>query len=209
MKSENQSTKSTRRSRTASEFWNWFRDIAGALASNVEDSMLLRELDRRVRQLDPKLSWEIGPGLSKSWQLVISPNMDRELRGRAREVVGRAPALAEWEFHSARQPKEWHYKVEMGADKVPLDASAWTFVLLQYPEGAHEILIEGKNLPPLSDDERWQAAAITLESILGEDIVLDRVDEFELVDELEPRFAERARPIQQLRDAVAGVQGEN
>jgi hypothetical protein len=69
----------------------------------------------------------------------------------------------------------------------------------------HEILLQGKGLPPLSDDERWQAAAITLESILGEDMVLDRVNEFELVDQLEPRFAERERPIQHLREAVSGT----
>jgi len=202
MKSEN---RSTRKRRTISEFWNWFRDIAGALASNVEDSTLLKELDRRVRELDPKFSWEIGPGLSKSWQLVISPNLNRDLREKARAIVARAPALPAWEFHAARQPKKWQYKVELGSDKMPIDASAWTFVLLQYPDGIHEILLKGKCLPPLSETERWQAAAITLESILGEDMVLDRVDEFELVDQLEPRFAERERPIQQLRDAVAGA----
>ena len=187
-----------------SEFWRWFRNIAEALAVNVENSMLLRELDGRVSNLNPKLSWEIGPGLYKPWQLVISPNLDRDLRETARLIIAQAPALSTWEFYAARQPKQWNYRLEMGSDKVPVDASEWAFVLLRYPNGTHEILLEAKNLPPLSKDERWEAAAITLESILGEDIVLDRVSEFELVDKLEPRFAEKKRPIQQLRQAVAG-----
>ncbi len=186
-------------------FWEWFREVAEALAANAKNSALVKELDSRVRDLDLKLSWEIGPGLSKPWQLVISPNLNRDRRKRAREIVARAPALPAWEFHSARQPKKWHYKLTLGGDRVPIDASEWTFVLLRYPDGAHEILLKGKGLPPLSDEERWQAAAITLESILGEDMVIDRVNKFELVDELEPRFAEKERPIQHLLEAIAGA----
>jgi hypothetical protein len=187
------------------KFWDWFRQVADVLAANVENATLIRELDRQVRSLDPKLSWEIGPGLSKPWQLVISPNLNRGLRETTREIVARAPLLPAWEFHAARQPKKWHYRLELGGDKMPIDASAWTFILIQYPDGSHEVLLKGKDLPPLSKSERWQAAAIALESILGEDMVIDRIDEFELVDELEPRFAGRERPIQRLREAVGGA----
>lgn len=73
---------------------------------------------------------------------------------------------------------------------------------MRYPDGSHELLLQGENLPPLDDDDRWQAAAITLESILGEDVLLDKINEFELVDELEPRFAEKRKPIQRLRETV-------
>jgi hypothetical protein len=189
------------------EFWSWFHSVAGALAANVESPALVKEIDNRVRDLDPKLSWEIGPGLSKPWQLVISPNLNRDLREKARAIVSRAPALFAWEFHAARPPKEWDYTLELEnteGDLVRLNASRWTFVLLRYPDGAHEVLLKGNDLSHLRDDERWQAAAITLESILGEDVVLDRISEFELVDDFEPRFAERQRPIQDLREAVVG-----
>src|SRR5258708_49788 len=95
------------------EFWHWFRDVAGMLAANVESPALVKELDDRVRQFDPELSWEIGPGISKSWQLVISPNLNRDLRDKARAIVSGAPVLAGWEFYSARQRKEWDYKLEL------------------------------------------------------------------------------------------------
>src|SRR5947209_13882550 len=121
------------------EFWRWFRQVAAALESNIEAPSLLKELDVRLRNLDAELSWEIGPGRSKPWQLVISPNLNRDLRERASRIVTRAPTLPGWEFFAARQRKEWHYKLELGGDRLPIDASEWTFVLLLYPDGAHEV----------------------------------------------------------------------
>lgn len=188
-------------------FWQWFEAIAGELAANVEDPALLREVDDRMRRIDAALSWEIGPGLSKPWQFVVSPNLDAELREKARAVISAAPALPGWEFRASRRAKAWDYQMQLGSPErsIRLDASTWTFVLLRYPGGGHEVLLRAANLPPLSDDERWQAAAIALESVLGEDAMMDRVGEFELLDELEPRFAEKERPIQELRQAVLGT----
>ena len=68
--------------------------------------------------------------------------------------------------------------------------------------------MRAKSVSTLGDDQRWQAAAIVLESILGEDVVLDKIDSFELVDRLELRFEQLARPIQQLRDAFAESQSQ-
>lgn len=190
------------------EFWNWFRENSDALASNIQSPSLLREIDDRIRALDPLLSWEIGPGLSKSWQLVISPGLNRVLRETARLIVSQAPVLDAWEFHSARQPKQWDYKFELenvdGKDPIKMDASTWEFVLLEYPEGSHEILLKGQNLPALTDEQQQQAAEIVLESILGEEILLNAIDDFELVGEFEPRFAKKQRRIQRLREAVLG-----
>ena len=92
-----------------------------------------------------------------------------------------------------------------GRGSIELDASDWGFVLLQYPDGAREVLLQGNNLPALDDDERWQAAAMTLEGILGEEVILEKINEFELADQLEPRFAAQQRPIQGLREAVVGA----
>src|SRR6267143_3291800 len=144
------------------EFWDGFRSVAAGLEQNPTNQTLVRELDRRVRRLRPDLSWEIGPGLSKAWQFVVSPNLNRDLQETARSIVALAPVLSSWEFYSARQPKKWDYKFRLGNERLPMDASGWTFVLLEYPDGAHEVLLKGKPLPPMTKDERWQAAAITL-----------------------------------------------
>lgn len=194
--------------RTIDEFWSWFGIAAKALSADVENPALLEELDTRITKLHPKLSWEIGPGRTREWQLVISPNLDRDLRKVAKDIVARAPVVHDWQFYAGRRPKEWDYQVELeiaGDQIVSLDASKWSFVLLKYPDGSHEVLLKGTDIPPSMDkDERWQATAIVLESILGEDVILDKIDDFELVDKLDPRFAEKQRPIHQLSEALHG-----
>lgn len=191
------------------EFWNWFRDVAVLLAGNIENQGVLQELDRRVHGMDPRLSWEIGPGGIEPWQLVISPNLDRDLRATAREIISLAPVLHGWEFHSARRPKAWDYKLLMNrsGERPPLelDVSGWNFVVLRYPDSALEIMLEGEDLSVIDDDERWQMAALVLESILGEELLLDKITEFELVDQIDPRFADQSKSIQQLKETVLAV----
>lgn len=187
-------------------FWIWFESIAVPLRNNFQNALILEELEARIRELDPNLSWEIGPGSNETCQFVISPNLDVGLREKAREIIVHAPVLAGWEFYSARRPKDWNYHFviqrQEGKDQLALNASDWKFVFLEYPDGIHEVLLQGNNLPSLDDDERWQAAAVVLESILGEELLMDRIDEFQLVDQLEPRFEARKRPIQELRDVL-------
>jgi hypothetical protein len=77
-------------------------------------------------------------------------------------------------------------------------------VLLKYPEGTNEILLRAENVTGVTNQQRKLAATIVLESILGEETLLDSVDEFQLVKELEPHFRRRQRPIRFLRDAVRG-----
>lgn len=188
-------------------FWRWFASIASRLGTKLDDEKLLGELDRRVHQLDPQLSWEVGPGIARPSQLVISPNLDRKVRPVARRIIAEAPICDDWEFYAARQPREWDLRFELAGEsgkRRALDASSWTFVLLRYPDGAHEILLRTPDRPPLPEEQRWDAAAIVLEGILGEDILLDRIERFELVDDWEDRLAARARPIAQLRDALGG-----
>lgn len=190
------------------EFWDWFRDNAESIAEKIDESSGFDELDRRVLSLSPGLSWDIGQGLLKSRQFVISPSLNRDLREIARLIVANAPKLDDWEFHSARQPKDWNYRVEVTNEKTgeitAVNATDWRFVLLTYPDGFREILIETGALLRLSDERRQEIGEIVLLSLLGEDSFMDSVDNFELTDRFEPQFAQKARRIQQLRSAVTG-----
>jgi len=188
------------------EFWHWFESFSDSLAESVTSSELISQVDERVRALNPKLSWEIGPGKKNPWQLVISPDMDRNLRQEAQEIVALAPALPKWEFYSARQAKVWNYRFSLrrlDGSEVHVDASSWTFVLLRYPDKTCEVLLKAADLRELDDVQRSHAATIVLESILGEDMVLNAIDRFELVDRLDVRFEQKARPIQHLHHAFA------
>jgi hypothetical protein len=68
------------------EFWDWFRDfsddiLAAIEASDPEGQNSLRELNRRVRRIDPGLRWEIGPFLGDTTFLAISYNFRQEPYG--------------------------------------------------------------------------------------------------------------------------------
>jgi hypothetical protein len=114
------------------EFWNWFAANAEAISSETHPE-LLEILDEKLTQVDPRLSWEIGPGRHEPWLLAISPNLDKALVNDAREMVAEAPEIRGWEIYAARQPKQWDYRVEIDSDtsdqSVSLDASDWQFVL--------------------------------------------------------------------------------
>lgn len=189
---------------TIRKFWDWFGKFAAGLAADIENPTFHQEIDRKLHALHPVLSWEIGPGKSAEWQLVISPSLNRDLLEITQRIVSKAPQINAWEFFPARQPKEWDYKFEVetkSGERIAVDASGWRFVLLKYPDGTHEVLLCGDNLDELDEDTRWHAGAIILESALGEEAMLCKVDSFATVVELEPRFAAKEKPIQALPKA--------
>jgi len=190
------------------DFWNWFHVNAGSIVSEIEKGARLDELDRKVNNLAPDLSWEVGPGIDKQWQLVISPNLNRSLRKTACMIVAGSPELDEWEFHSARQKKDWDYRVEIEIDKIDtplsIDAKSWRFVLLRYPDGVQEILIEANGIPKVEKEDRRLICEVVLESLLGEETLLNSVDEFELVDKFESQLEAQVRSIRDLYSAVTG-----
>jgi hypothetical protein len=184
------------------EFWAWFAQVSDPLIAGIERPGLMSRLDDRLRELHPALRWEITPGLIAARQFTISPNMDRELRDTAQQIVSSAPVLAHWEFYAARMPKEWNYKLLIenhDSHPLELDASDWTFVLLSDRDDKYQVLLNGSNLPRLTATQRWQAAADILCNVAGEESVMETVSDFELVYDLPPFVALRARSILTLR----------
>jgi hypothetical protein len=81
--------------------------------------------------------------------------------------------------------------------------------VLKYPDGKNKILLKAEAQTKLTKKQRKLAATIVLESILGEETLLDCVDDYQLVKELELRLNKMLRPIRRLRDAVRGVSKAN
>jgi hypothetical protein len=186
------------------EFWDWFASRADDIRDSGENTEVLSMLDMRIRGIDERLSWEIGPGRHEPMLLAISPNLDPDMLPVTKMFVELAPTLDGWEFYSCRQAKQWNYSIELEIDgrMITLDASKWYFVLLRYPDGAHEVLLEGEEFSQMTEDKRWEAAAVALESALGEQIMLERVNDFSGTSSLDPQYACKKRHIQHLRAAI-------
>jgi hypothetical protein len=191
------------------EFWAWFAQVSDSLIAGIERPELMSRLNDWVRDLHPGLTWEISVGMKTIRQLTISPNFKRDLLPIAQRIVFNAPVLPHWEFYAARTPKEWDYKVLLKSQSerpVELDVKDWVFILLSAPDGGWHVLLSGRNLPLLTDSQRRQAAGDVLCNILGEQLVLDFITEFELVHRFQHYLAQRATSIRFLSVAIANVQ---
>lgn len=192
-------------------FWRWFAKNAHDLADSYparENS--LAELERRVFNLDSRLSWEVGPGDTAECQLVISPNLDPELVEKAVAVISRAPKIECWAFHVFRPRKFWQGSVVVtGHDGIrySFNTKNWAFVLLRYPDGYVEVLIAANENLPLSTEspDRWTLGAIVLESLLGEEVVMKAISSWDVLDHMEEQFVRDCRPLSELPAAFGIV----
>jgi len=117
-------------------FWNWFRDwhedIASAYASG--DSFWLdANLTERVKQIERRLNWEMGPYHDPDNTLAISPSV-RENIELAQRIVAAAPSLAGWHFLSAKPPKELNrLAMELpGVQGAEVCGDEWVYRLTAY-----------------------------------------------------------------------------
>jgi len=168
-------------------FWSWFEEIAERLAIDFDNAALLEELDARVWRLG-ELAWELGPGASAENALTITPDGDRGWLAASQRVVVMAPELPTWEFHAAKPPKQWdlQFSIERSDGEVlELDARGWRYVLLRMPDGRYDIVLEQNNLRDhVGDDDRWAAALVLLDGLLGEAKRLLLIGDIETVREL-------------------------
>lgn len=189
----------------ATRFWKWFSSVEAAIRETQSDE-LLRELDRRIFNIDSRLNWELGPAQPSGMQLVISPNFDRELVPVCRRIVALSPGLSEWFFFPFKPRRKWASTLtinDVGGTPVQIDATNWTYVILRYPEGHAEVLLFANQQLQIAADStmRWIAAALALEILLGEELVLKLSLEWELLDFPEERFEVAARPLDELPSA--------
>lgn len=164
------------------DFWEWFITVSDRLMAEPESAALRKQLDERVREIHRGLIWEICPGGFRPRQFTISPNLDPTLRHAAREIIHAAPVLAHWEFYATRQPKAWDYKINLdnhNGQRIELDVSDWVFLLVPCFHRKQAVLLSAKTMPPLNENQRRQAATDVLCHLLGEDVVMDGIEDFE------------------------------
>lgn len=184
------------------QFWEWFVTAADRFGENFDNKLLVRELDARVKALGD-FAWELGPGLKEKNALVISTGGDCKRLRETRRIVGLAPKISGWEIHPAKPPKQWQPIFKMG--DVNVDACAWRFVRLQYPDGSIEILVEAPSLADLSDDQKTRAVEIVLEGFLGEQRRLEMPMDIGVVSKLDQSFDGEAKPIAMVRDLESAL----
>jgi len=173
-------------------FWTWFESVATSLADDFEQEPILDQLDEALSELGDVV-WELGPGVSAECALAISPDGDLDWLPATRRIVALAPRLPRWEFHPARPPRPWSPTFMIGDSEV--DASDWRYVLLAFPDGIFDLVLEQGNAVGLDEDDRYAAAVILLDGLLGEATRLSRIQDLEVVDHFDAEQIEQASDI--------------
>lgn len=184
-------------------FWQWFAATANRIAADPSDTSLINQLDQRVLETWPQLAWEIGPDPTGGWYFALSPNLNRELAITAQDAIRKAPSVAGWKLYPARQRKTWDGKFEIETEgrTLTFDSARWRYVLLRYPDGETEVVLTAPESSSLAPDDRWQAAAIVVEGLLGEECLLEHVTSFALEPKLDEKLLEQAKPVYLLPQA--------
>ena len=176
-------------------FWAWFESIAAALADDFEQEAIWDRLDEAVSELG-EVVWELGPGSKAEYALSLSPDGDLDWLPVTRHIVSCAPRLARWEFNAARPPRPWSPTFTVG--DLEVDASSWRYVLLAFPDGIFDLVLEQGNVSDADDSDRYAAAVVLLDGLLGEETRLSRIQDLVVVDELEFEHDAKASKVEHL-----------
>ncbi len=82
-----------------------------------------------------------------------------------------------------------------GRDVISVDARPWRYTLLRYPDGKFEIIVEQPNLAGVNDSDRYCAAVLLLDGLLGEAVRLSTIVGIETTHVLDPAHAQSAAPL--------------
>jgi hypothetical protein len=195
-------------------FWKWFRDWHGDIVAAYEsgDSFWLdANLTERVKQLEPRLNWEMGPYHHPGNTLVISPSV-RDNIGLAQRVVAAAPELSGWHFLPAKPPKELkRLAMELsgiaGADVCGDD---WVYRLMSYNKMEFfDIEVFTDYVGSASEKHLELLTRRLIECLVGEMIYLEKFAAVKVIRGTEGRPAQKLTAFPALGRHIAHLLRQN
>ncbi|MEZ6122810.1 MAG: hypothetical protein R3C49_06495 [Planctomycetaceae bacterium] len=157
----------------------WWQEFArstdrlDALFRQTQQWDLADWMQRHLQAIHPDLMWEFGPAVNgRGHRLVITPETHSELRPLAAEVVARAPRMAGWEFYNYRLAETAQNTLPMVQARTGVDISNVTAAVSAGEHHRIDLVFRWDRLPT-SEDDAFDAAFVTTESVLGE-LAMDR-----------------------------------
>jgi hypothetical protein len=178
------------------EFWDWFiqhhPDVEHAYT--VSDAGWLESnLTPRLQRIQSELVWELGPYHDPDYTLVISPAV-RESLSLTERIIAAAPDIPKWRFLPAKPPKELTSLVMELPDikNSGVCADKWLYRLTQYNDREFFDIEVFTDAPPTIKDDHLEVLTHRLiESLVGEEIYLDRIGAITIYRPADPRSRER------------------
>jgi len=191
------------------DWWQKFTDKADdidALFRQSADWDLAEWMQQQLQSIHPELMWEFGPAINtKGHRLVITPEINAELRPLAEAIVNQAPSLRNWEFYTYRLPEDLETTLQTVEVRCDLDVKDVT-VNVSAGEGNRIDLIFRWGQLAGDDEQTFNAAFVTAETLLGEEMLDRWVGTIQLVDRSTPEdHGQRFIPLERLKPTFDSV----
>jgi hypothetical protein len=154
-------------------WWQAFTAKAGEFDKLLRRSADLSQfMEETLQAIHPDLMWEFGPAVrTKGHRLIITPETNRWLRPLVRTILHRAPKLEGWEFYPYRLPEDPEQTALAVKGRVGLNIDGATVDASVAPGRKIDLFYSFPKLAKKSEDERMQAAFVTTEVLLGEQVL--------------------------------------
>mgnify|MGYP000400248955 CR=1 FL=1 len=191
--------------KSITQFWSWFCANEHRLYSDCGASAIWDEIDQSLSPVSDELSWEIGPldepRDGKKMYFAISPEFNNALLPIVNELIGLAYVSDLWEFRRGRQRRPWDSVLEIASDNSEkhyfkkVNIATWRHIVFKVPDtDLVDIVFEcGINFP-LTGDDLDELGAMIAAGLIGELVVMERVNCIEVIDCFEARFENKAKP---------------
>lgn len=167
-----------RQRRRIDKFWRWWADNRQQVLLAIDEGpkSVVNLLGPAVSRLGNHVEWELGPGVSKANQLVVSPGGVRDVLPFTLAWVGAAPEDPDVEFLPARRrtPSGADGTVERNGRKVDLGRTRFT---LASPRDADwlDVRLHHPDFGGMTEQERYEFGFRALDMELGEFAVMTRL----------------------------------
>lgn len=154
-------------------WWQAFQSKAGDIVKLLRNSAALADfMEETLQAIHPSLMWEFGPAVrTKGHRLVITPETQRWLRPLVRTILHRAPKIDGWEFYPYRLPEDVEQTALAVKGRVGLNIEGATLDASVAPGRKIDLFYSFPKLARKSEDEQMQAAFVTTEVLLGEQVL--------------------------------------
>lgn len=161
-------------------------DQLDALFRQDEQWDLADWMHRELQAIHPELMWEFGPAMrTHGHRLVITPEIQSELRPLADTIIERAPRIEGWEFYSYRLVESVEVALQTVEVRCDLDIKEVTVAVSTGENNRIDLAYRWKQLPS-DDDQAFNGAFVATETLLGEELLDRWVGVINLVDDDTP-----------------------
>lgn len=169
------------------DFWAWWHDSRSTITDSLAErdmEHLAAEVTQHVHAIDPRLSWEIGPGHVSEYVLIVSSGGDPDVRALARRWRKSAPpADAQWSYSDLRLPSPQPSGNTLTIGEVEISIGDLRF-LTRTDRASIDVLTSHPSFASMPAKAAAHLAFMGLDQILGEEVVESWVGVIDVANEV-------------------------